>query len=381
MIWLIVLLLSIVSLLAVYSSTGTLAFRYRGGNTEYYLIKHGSLLIFGLFLMYLAHMANYKIYSRLAQLLLIISIPLLVLTLFVGADINDAKRWITLPGINLSFQTSDLAKLALIMFVARFLSKNQEQIKDFRVGFLPIILVIGMVCLLIAPANLSSALVLFMTCLLLLFIGRVPLKYLLTTLGAGIVGLAFVILLAYSFPDMGRLGTWKNRIESFVSSEEVPYQVAQSKIAIAEGGILGKGPGNSTQRNFLPHPYSDFIFSIILEEYGMVGGLIVILLYLAFLYRAIKIVIKSPGAFGALLAAGLALTLVIQAFINMAVAVNLLPVTGLTLPLVSMGGTSLWFTSIAIGIILSVSRYIEAEQQKQTESETEDITNTQQQAA
>lgn len=374
MIWLIVLALSIFSLLAVYSSTGTLAFRYRGGNTEYYLIKHGSLLIFGLFLMYLAHMANYKVYSRLAQLLLVIAIPLLALTLFVGADINEAKRWITLPGINLSFQTSDLAKLALILFVARYLSRNQEQIKDFRVGFLPIILIIGLVCLLIAPADLSSAMVLFMTCLLLLFIGRVPIKYLLATLGAGMVGLAFIILLAYSFPDVGRLGTWKARIESFVSSDEVPYQVAQSKIAIAEGGILGKGPGNSTQRNFLPHPYSDFIFSIILEEYGVAGGLIVILLYLAFLYRTIKIVIKSPGAFGALLAAGLALSLVIQAFINMAVAVNLLPVTGLTLPLISMGGTSLWFTSIAIGIILSVSRYIESEQEKQAQEESETVT-------
>lgn len=358
-IWLIVGLLSIFSILAVYSSTGTLAFKYKSGNTEFYLFKHFGLMVFGFVLMYMAHMANYKIYSRIAQLLLVISIPLLVFTLFFGADINDAKRWITLPGVNISFQTSDLAKLALIMYTARYLSRNQEHVNDFRTGFLPIILIIGFVCLLIAPADLSSAVVLFMTCMLLLFIGRIHVKYLLATGFAGITLLSFVLLLAFTFPDVGRLGTWKNRIENFTVENEPSYQVVQSKIAIAGGGLVGKGPGNSSQRNYLPHPYSDFIFSIIVEEYGLLGAALVIVLYLAFLYRTVKIVIRSPGAFGALLAAGLAFSLVIQALVNMGVAVNLLPVTGLTLPLISMGGTSLWFTSLAIGIILSVSHYIE----------------------
>lgn len=358
-IWLIVGLLSIFSILAVYSSTGTLAFKYKSGNTEFYLFKHFGLMVFGFVLMYMAHMANYKIYSRIAQLLLVISIPLLVFTLFFGADINDAKRWITLPGVNISFQTSDLAKLALIMYTARYLSRNQEYVNDFRTGFLPIILIISFVCLLIAPADLSSAVVLFMTCMLLLFIGRIHVKYLLATAFAGITLLTFVLLLAFTFPDVGRLGTWKNRIENFTVESEPSYQVVQSKIAIAGGGLVGKGPGNSSQRNYLPHPYSDFIFSIIVEEYGLLGAALVIVLYLAFLYRTVKIVIRSPGAFGALLAAGLAFSLVIQALVNMGVAVNLLPVTGLTLPLISMGGTSLWFTSLAIGIILSVSHYIE----------------------
>ena len=372
-IWIIVLLLSIFSLLAVYSSTGTLAYKYQSGNTEYYLIKHFSLLLFGLVLMYLAHLPNYRIYSRISQLLLIISVPLLLYTLFFGSDINDAKRWITLPGINLSFQTSDLAKLALIMFTARFLSKRQEEIKTFKRGFLPIILTIGFVCAIIAPADLSSAAILFMTCLLIMFIGRVNMKHIFATIGAGLGILAIIILLVFTFPEVGRFNTWKNRVEAFLGDETEVYQVQQSKIAIAEGGLIGKGPGNSTQRNFLPHPYSDFIFAIVLEEYGLLGAIFIIFLYLAFLYRAVKIVIKSPGTYGALLAIGLAIALVIQAFINMAVAVNLLPVTGLTLPLVSMGGTSIWFTSIAIGIILSVSRNNQLEEEKEHAREQEEL--------
>ena len=363
-IWLIVVLLAVFSTLAVYSSTGTLAFRYKGGNTEYYLFKHFGLMAIGIFLMYLAHLPNYKMYSRIAQVLVWVSIPLLLFTLLFGTDLNDARRWITVPMVNLSFQTSDLAKLALIMYVARYLGRHQDEIKDFRTGFLPVVLVIGIVCVLIAPADLSSAVILGTTCMLLLFIGRVKVLHLIGTGMLGLAAVAFVITLAFAFPDVGRLNTWKNRVESFTQGGEPQYQVVQSKIAIAQGGMLGKGPGNSSQRNFLPHPYSDFIYSIIIEEYGLIGGAILILLYLALLYRSVRIIVKSPGAFGALLAAGLAFSLVIQALVNMGVAVNLLPVTGLTLPLVSMGGTSLWFTSIAIGIILSVSRQVEAEAQK-----------------
>lgn len=365
MIWIAVILLTLISSLAVYSSTGSLAFKYQGGNTEYYLLKHLSIFLVGLGIMYLAHLVNYKYYSRVAQLLLIISIPLLAFTLFFGVDINNAKRWLTIPIINLSFQTSDLAKLALIMYMARVLSKKQETIKDFKTGFLPAVIPPLIICALIAPSNLSTASILFATCILLMFIGRVKLKYIFSMIGAGILALALIIIIALFTPFHARVLTWQSRIDNFMNDDKGSYQVQQAKIAIANGGIIGSGPGNSKQRNFLPSPYADFIYAIIIEEYGLVGAFIIVALYLLFLQRCIKIFIKSPGAFGAFLAIGLSFALVFQALINMAVAVNLLPVTGVTLPLISMGGTSIWFTSISIGIILSVSRYVEQEDQKQ----------------
>ena len=361
-IWGIVLALSLVSILAVYSSTGTLAYKYHGGNVEYYLFKHLGLMVFGFVLMYLAHLVPYNYYSKIAKILLYLSIPLLLYTLLFGTDLNDAKRWITLPIINFSFQTSDLAKLALIMFLARTLSIKQGTIKDFGNSFLPLILPVFAVCVLIAPADLSTAAVLFFTCLLLLFIGRVDWKHIFGLVGLSVLGGALMISTLFALPNdvlqnFGRAATWKSRIESFAAGNaEESYQVVQSKIAVAQGGLTGLGPGKSMQRNFLPHPYSDFIYAIIIEEYGVLGGAVVLFLYLLFLFRAIKIVIASPKAFGALLAVGLSMSLVIQALIHMAVAVNLLPVTGLTLPLISMGGTSMFFTSISIGIVLSVSR-------------------------
>ncbi len=358
-IWLIVLLLSLFSLLAVYSSSGTLAYKYKSGNTEYYLLKHFLLIVFGLGIMYLAHLVNHQYYSRIAQVLLYLSIPLLFITLLFGTDINEAKRWITLPLINVSFQTSDLAKLALIMYTARLLSRKQAWIKTFRHAFIPIMIPTLLVCSLIAPADLSTAAILFLTCLLLMFIGRINLKYIFIMVGSAVTILAIFIAIAVNLPNQGRVETWENRIKSFMNDDRGSYQVQQAKIAIASGGVIGKGPGNSTQRNFLPHPYSDFIYAIIIEEYGMAGGILLIALYMLLLLRSVKIVLKCPRAFGALLAVGLSLSLVIQAMINMAVTVNLLPVTGLPLPLVSMGGTSLWFTSLAIGIILSISRNVE----------------------
>lgn len=365
LIWLIVLLLSFVSVLAVYSSTGTLAYKYQSGNTEYYLLKHLGLLLFGLGLMYGAHKLPYRIYAKVAKIMLYISIPLLAYTLIFGTDLNDAKRWITLPIINFSFQTSDLAKLALIMFLARTLTIKQENIDDFGSAFVPLILPVFVVCALIAPADLSTAAVLFCTSLLIMFIGRVNWKHILGLVGLSIIGGALFVSLLFALPEdllneAGRMATWKSRIEAFAAGDAAEsYQVVQSKIAIAKGGFIGAGPGNSVQRNFLPHPYSDFIYAIILEEYGLIGGTAVLLLYLLFLFRSIRIVARSPKAFGALLAVGLSLSLTIQAMIHMAVAVNLLPVTGLTLPLISMGGTSMFFTSISVGIILSVSRSIE----------------------
>lgn len=365
-IWLVVFTLSIFSLLAVYSSTGTLAYKFQQGNTEYYLLKHFAILAAGLGMMYGAHLVDYRYYSRISQLLLYLSIPLLILTYFIGTEINSADRWITLPIINLTFQTSDLAKLALIMFLARVISKKQDIIHDFKNAFIPIILPVVVICLLIAPANLSTALMLFTTSVLIMFIGRIKVVHIAAMGGIMLVSLALMIFILVKTTENNRVATWVNRIEAQYfkdADDSEPYQVTQSKIAIAKGGIFGNGPGNSHQRNFLPHPYSDMIYSIIIEEYGLIGGAFVVFLYLLFLFRAIKIVVKTPNAFGGLLAVGLSISLVLQAMINMAVAVNLVPVTGQTLPLVSMGGTSLFFTSISVGIILSVSR--EAEKPKE----------------
>jgi cell division protein FtsW len=357
-IWIVVIFLSVFSLLAVYSSTGTLAYKNHGGNTEFYLFKHFCILAFGLLLMYVAHRIKYTLYGRIFQVALFIAIPLLILTLIIGMNLNDAKRVLPLP-FNLSFQTSDLAKLTLIMYLARLLTKKQEQIKEFRQAFVPLMLPVLIVCGLILPANFSTAAMLFVTCLVLMFIGRVNIKYILYLIGIGILALAIFIAILYAMPsdNKGRLATWKNRIENFISSEGGDnYQSRLSKTAIAEGGIFGKMPGNSTQRNFLPHPYSDFIFAIIVEEYGLLGASFLVLLYMIIFSRALKIITKIPRNFGAFLVFGVSFNLVFQAMVNMGVAVGILPVTGQPLPLVSMGGTSIWFTSISLGIILSVSK-------------------------
>lgn len=357
-IWIVVLILSTVSVLAVYSSTGSLAYMKQGGDTEHYLVKHLFLVLSGLFLMYLTHLAHYRIFSRIGQLALYVAIPLLFVTLVTGTNLNEASRWITVPIINATFQTSDLAKLALIMYLARLLSRKQEQIKEFKQGFIPLMVPIIIVCGLILPANFSTAAILFTTSMTLLFVGRVNMKYILGLAGIGIVSFALFIVVALNFDLPGRIGTWKARIENFSSgNSESNFQAEQAKIAIANGGVFGAGPGNSTQRNFLPHPYSDFIFAIVLEEYGIAGGIFLVLLYVILLFRIMSMLKYSPQTFATFLAIGCGLMLIFQAFINMAVAVNLFPVTGQALPLVSMGGTSIWFTSISIGIILCVSRF------------------------
>lgn len=362
-IWMVLAVLSLISLLAVYSSTRTLAYRYHEGKTIFYLFKHGGVLFFGLSIAYLSHLVDYRYYSGIAKLLFYLSIPLLIYTLIFGVEINEAKRWISIPVINLTFQTSDLAKLALIMYVSRSLSRRQDVIKSFKDAFLPIILPIVLVCFLIVPENLSSAMLLFMTCMLIMFIGRISIKYIAATCGLGIVGLALFIMISLVSGDKGRVQTWKVRtvdyIEMVKGTGTPSYQVQQANIAIAKGGIVRMAPGKSTQCNFLPHPYSDFIYATIIEEYGILGGVFVMFLYILLLYRVIKLVKDSPRAFGALMAIGLTIYLVIQAFVHMGVSVNLLPTTGLTLPFVSMGGSSIWFNSFAIGIILSVSRGIQ----------------------
>jgi cell division protein FtsW len=377
-IWAIVIVLALVSMLAVYSSTGLLAYKYNRGNTEVYLFKQVIFTAVGLAIIYFSHRVNYTLYSRVARILFMLSIPLLIYTLFFGLKLNEGSRWIRLPIINLTFQTSDLAKLALFMFLSRLLSKKQEVIKDFKKGFIPVIMPVGIICMLIAPANLSTALLVAATSMLLLFIGRVSTKHLMLTIGVAAIPVAILVMIAVAFYDKkeekcselpfflqaGRIPTWVSRVQNFMyDSKQVDkdenYQINQAKIAIAKGGVLGLGPGNSQTRNFLPHPYSDFIFAIIIEEYGLAGGGFLLFVYLLFLFRSIRIFKKCPYAFGAFLALGLSFTLVIQALINMAVTVNLFPVTGVTLPLVSMGGSSFLFTCLAIGIILSVARNVE----------------------
>lgn len=369
MIWMVVIILFIFSMLAVYSATGTLAYRMQVGN-EKYLMKQILMAVSGILLMFGTHLVDYKYYSRISQVLWFASIPLLIYTMAFGTEINSASRWLTLPGVGLTFQTSDLAKLALIMFLARQLSLKQDQIKDFKEAFIPILLPIIVTALLIAPENLSTAAILFFTSVFVMFIGRIAIKHIALLFGASTIVFGLFFLLLFALPDsmmVGRMSTWKHRIENFSENKEdadEDYQVLQAKIAIAKGGVFNINPGGSEQRNFLPHPYSDFIYAIIIEEYGLIGGAFIVLLYLFLLYRCIRIVIKAPKAFGALLAVGLGVALVIQAMINMAVAVNLVPVTGVTLPLVSMGGSSVIFTSLAFGIILSVSRNIETEEKE-----------------
>ena len=349
-IWAIVIALSILSILVVYSATGTLAYKNLGGNTEHYLLRHSFLVILSLVGMWAAHQVDYRYYAKISRFALIISVPLLIFSWQFGTSLNEASRWITIPVINRTFQPSDLAKLALITQLASMLALRQQNIKDFKESLVPILLWCGLICGLIAMTDMSTAGLLLVTCMILLFIGRVPIKYLVMLVFVGIIAGS----IAFSFGQ--RRETAISRIREFFNPEEIPFQARQSYIAIATGGISGKGPGNSVRRNFLPHSYSDFIFAIIVEEYGIIGAGIVILLYLGLLYRGLLTATKSERAFGGLLSAGLSLALVLQAMVNIGVAVGLLPITGLPLPLVSMGGTSLLFTGISLGIILSVSR-------------------------
>ncbi len=374
-IWAVVFFLTVLSFLAVYSSTGTLAYKYQGGNVAYYMLKHGVILLTGLLLMYLAHLLKYTYFSRIFQILFYLAVPLLLLTLLFGLNLNEARRALPLP-FHLSFETSDFAKLTLTVYLARVLTKKEEALKEFKNVLIYLMLPVLVVCGLIFPANLSTAALIFVTSLVLIYIGRVKFSYILAILGLSVLLLGFTIGILFMMPSgkQARLGTWKTRIEQFVSGDgpaKESYQVEQAKIAIASGGLLGKMPGKSTQRNFLPHPYSDFIFAIIVEEYGLIGGTFVVLLYLILLYRAVRIVSKVPNNFGAYLAMGLSFSLVFQAMINMGVAVHLLPVTGQPLPLVSMGGTSIWFTSLSIGILLSVSKDVESNAIRETAYETE----------
>jgi cell division protein FtsW len=367
-IWAVVFALSLISILVVYSSIGTLAFK-RSASPEQLLIKHTFHVFIGLAAMWFAHRIDYRYYSRLSRFGLWISIPLLLYTFTNGTSVNDAARWIQVPIVG-SFQPSDFASLALIVNLASMLSKRQQNIEDIKESLIPILFWCGIISGLIALTNMSTAILLLCTCFLIMFIGRVPTKYLAMLI---FVGLLFGAL-AFKFGSRG--GTMISRVNDYVEflqgTKEPQFQAKHGYIAIATGGIAGKGPGNSDQRNILPNPFADFIFAILIEEYGMIGGFVVIGLYLTLLHRGMKAAYNSERAFGGLLSAGLCFDIVCQAMINMGVVVGLGPVTGQPLPLISMGGTSMVFTGLALGIVLSVSR---GEQEKQWGENTEQERN------
>ncbi|MBP6312394.1 MAG: FtsW/RodA/SpoVE family cell cycle protein [Flavobacteriales bacterium] len=362
-IWMTAMILAVISLLAVYSSISSLAFKREGGSTLHFLMKHGIMLVTGGVIMYYASMLKYSMYSRLSQLAIGIVAGLLLLTLLLGSNINDASRWITIPIINQSFQTSDLAKVVLIVYLARVIGKQQDKEWTFRDVLVNLMVPVGVICGLILPANFSTAALLFLLCMIIMFIGEVPIKWLLAIVGLAVGSFLLLVMAneALELDVLPRVETWTNRVSNFGGDDRnANYQVEHAKIAIASGGLLPNGPGSGNSRNWLPHPYSDMIYAFIIEEYGsVIGGLGLLLLYLILLFRAVKIAGRCDKKFGSLVAVGLSLMLVLQAMINMAVAVDLVPVTGQPLPLVSMGGTSVWFTCLAIGIVLSVSRSID----------------------
>src|SRR5687768_1010905 len=363
-IWAVVFALSLISILVVYSSIGTLAFK-RTESPESFLIKHTLTVFIGIAAMWFAHRVDYRYYSKLSKFALWISIPLLIYTFTNGVTLNDAARWIHVPIIG-SFQPSDFASLALIVNLASMMSKRQQNIEDFKESLIPILFWCGTICALIGLTNVSTAVLLFCTCMLLMFIGRVPVRYLAMLVIVGILAGS----VALRFGD--RWETVKSRVAAYVEGKDLPFQAKHGRIAVATGKIFGKGPGNSDQRNILPHPYSDFIYAIVIEEYGMVGGITVLMLYLILLHRGMKASYNSDHAFGGLLSAGLSFDLVCQALVNMGVVVGLGPITGQPLPLISMGGTSMVFTGLAVGIILSVSR---GERDQQWEGKSVDKEN------
>lgn len=361
-IWVVMIILMIFSLLAVYSSTGTLAYEYKGGNTSFYLMRHGMFMLMALFVTYVVHRIHYRYYAWLSSVLVYLAVLLLLFTLVLGVTHNEATRWLTVPGVGIEFQTSDFAKFALLMFVAKVLSQSQKDVRQREQAFKSIMIASAVIGALILPENFSTAALLMLTVGVMMYVGRIEAHKLWVAAGMVLAGILLFIAVAWMGGSEGRIGTWKNRIESYVSpGEDDNYQANQAKIAIVSGGLLGKGPGNSTQRNILPHPYSDFIYAIIIEEYGSLGGFVALMFYLILLYRGGRIVTRCGRTFPAFLVIGVILSITFQALINMAVAVNLFPVTGQTLPFISMGGTSLLFTSIGLGIVLGISRVVDEE--------------------
>ena len=352
-IWAIVLALSIFSILVVYSTAGWK-----------FLFSHLIKLSIGLFFLYQVHKIKFKYFAKIGVLGFVISIILLILVFIMGVTVNGASRWLSIAGFQ--FQPSDIAKLSILLFMARQLSKYRNEIKDFTKLFLYVLAPLIVICALILPNNFSTSALIFLNGLVLMYVGRVKIKYIASIIGIGFIGALLIYGFAKTYPQstnkiMPRSTTWVNRIDSYISTEkkqelDQDYQQQQALVAIYNGGFSGVGPGKSTQRNILPYSSSDFIFAIMVEEYGfIIGAVMPILFYLILFYRALRIAIKITSVFGGLLCVGLMFSLVFQAFINMLVSVGFLPVTGQTLPLISMGGTSILFTCITVGIILSVS--------------------------
>ena len=360
-IWAIAALLAIFSFLPVYSAASNLAYIGSGSNTFSYFIKHFVHLFLGFSIIYGVHKIPYRYFKGLSMVMIPVVLILLIITMLQGSTIGgaNASRWIRVPIVGFTFQPSTLAALVLMVYVARYLSKIKDETISFRESVLPLWLPVFIVLALILPANFSTAALIFSMVILLTFVGGYPLKYLSIIIGSGVVVLALFVLTAKAFPDLmpNRVDTWTSRISSFVDSEvtQEDYQIEKAKIAIATGGLQGLGPGKSIQKNFLPQSSSDFIFAIIIEEYGLIGGIFLLILYLWLLFRIVIVAQKSDSVFGKLLAIGVGIPVIFQALVNMGVAVQLFPVTGQTLPLISSGGTSIWVTCLAMGIVLSVS--------------------------
>lgn len=361
LIWAIAALLAIFSFLPVYSAASNLAYVGGSTNTFSFFVKHFMHLFLGFSIMYGVHKIPYRYFRGLSMVMIPIVLILLVVTVLQGTTIAgaNASRWIRIPFVNMSFQTSTLASVVLMVYVARYMSKIKDEHVTFRDSILPLWLPVFLVLALILPSNFSTTALIFLMVVILVFLGGYPIRYLVAIVGAGVLGLALFVVVAKAFPDAmpNRIDTWMSRIENFSDDEdtEADYQIEKAKIAIASGYITGVGPGKSTQKNFLPQSSSDFIFAIIIEEFGLIGGIFLMTMYMWLLFRIVIVSQKADTIFGKLLVLGVGLPIVFQAMINMAVAVELFPVTGQTLPLVSSGGTSIWMTCLAIGIILSVS--------------------------
>ncbi len=374
-IWGLVALFMVYSLLAVYSSSVGVAFKSFNGNTSYFLRSQLVMLVFGLAIIVIVSYLPYKIYFSMAGIFLIVAAGLLVLTFAFGSRVNEATRWLVIPGTGFRLQTSDVAKIALVIYLARSLALYQDQLNNFMVVTKFFMAPIGVICALILPENLSTAVMIFGISMIILFIGRIPLKFLAAYVGVAVVGIILIAMVLTVVVKSNRVQVWKNRIEQFFSGDPDPdgdYQSNQAKIAISTGGLFGKAPGKSTQRNMLPQSNSDFIFAIIIEEYGLLFGAIPLMLaYMILLFRGITIARKCETAFPAFLVVGLVVMIVFQAMINMMVAVGLFPVTGQTLPMVSWGRTSVLVMSFSFGAILSVSRVVNARIKNETLPEEE----------
>jgi cell division protein FtsW len=363
-IWSFVALLALFSFMPVFSASSNLAYLNHGtGNTISYLLKHLAHIFIGFVIIYWVHKVPYHYYRGISKIALPIVWILLGYTMIKGTVIAgaNASRWIQVPFIGITFQTSTLAAIVLLLFVARYLSKKREEEITLQTSLIELWLPVFVTLMFILPSNFSTAALIFSMILMLTFVGKYPLKYLGFIIGTGIAALALFVLLAKAFPDshlFSRVNTWESRIENFSTNKpgEDDYQIEKAKIAIASGGVYGLGPGKSIQKNFLPQSSSDFIYAIIVEEYGLVGGFGVLSMYLLLFFRFVIAAHKATTLFGKLLVVGLGFPMIFQAMINMAVAVELLPVTGQTLPLISSGGSSIWMTCIALGIILNVTK-------------------------